>query len=179
MRITVIFESMFGTTRAVAAAVAEGLQPWGTVTLLTVNDAASQDAASTADALVVGGPTHVHGMSRPASRAEARSWADDPAKNVTLEPDAPGTGVREWMTTLRTVPTHIAAFDTRIDIAHILSGRASTRIEHALTHRGAHALVPAESFLVSKQNVLERDELPRARAWGDSVGVALSATVRT
>lgn len=173
MRIVLIFESMFGTTRAVAEAIAEGLAPFGAVTVANVNDAGASDAASTADALVVGGPTHVHGMSRKASREEARAWADDPAKNLTLDPTAPGTGVREWMDTLRAVPAHIAAFDTRIDIAQLLSGRASTHIEHTLTKRGAHALVPAESFLVSKQNVLEDDELARAQAWGASVGAAL------
>ena len=173
MRIAVIFESMFGTTRAVADTIAEGLAPFGEVTVANVNDAGSSDAASTADALVVGGPTHVHGMSRPASREEARAWADDPAKHVTLDPTAPGTGVREWMETLGAVPPHIAAFDTRIDIAPLLSGRASTHIERTLTKRGAKSLVPAESFLVSKQNALEPDELARARAWGASVGAAL------
>jgi len=178
MRITVIFESMFGTTRSVADAIAEGLAPFGTITVANVNDAGSSDAASTADTLVVGGPTHVHGMSRPASREEARAWADDPAKHVTLDPTAPGTGVREWMETLGAVPPQIAAFDTRIDIAQILSGRASTHIEHTLTKRGATALVPAESFLVSKQNVLEPDELTRARAWGASVGAALQQSTK-
>lgn len=176
MRIAVIFESMFGTTRAVADAIAEGLAPYATVTVANVNDASSSDAASSADALVVGGPTHTHGISRPASRQEARAWADDPAKHVTLDPSAPGTGVREWMETLGAVPPHVAAFDTRIDIAPLLSGRASTHIERTLTKRGAKALVPAESFLVSKQNVLEPDELTRARAWGTRVGAALQSS---
>ena len=60
MNIVVVFESMFGNTRQVAAAIAEGLAPSGTVASFTVNDAGAKDAAESADLLVVGGPTHVH-----------------------------------------------------------------------------------------------------------------------
>lgn len=60
MKIVVVFESMFGNTRQVAAAIAEGLAPSGAVDSVTVNDAGAKDAAESADLLVVGGPTHVH-----------------------------------------------------------------------------------------------------------------------
>ena len=174
MSIVVVFESMFGNTRQIAAAIAEGLAPYGAVASFTVNDAEATDAAESADLLVVGGPTHVHGMSRPASREEARNWVNDPAKKVTLEPTAPGTGVREWIDGLEKVPAQCAAFDTRMDVARILSGAASGHIEHELTKRGSRAIVPAASFLVSKETVLEDGELARAHAWGVSVGEAIS-----
>lgn len=177
MKIVVVFESMFGNTRQVATAIAEGLAPYGDVLTSNVNDAAAKDQAESADLLVVGAPTHVHGLSRPASREEARSWAVDPAKNVSLEPAAPGTGVREWIAGLERVPAHCAAFDTRIDVARILSGAASGHIEHEFTKRGSSAVLPAASFLVSKETVLEKGELARAREWGASVGEAMDISV--
>lgn len=179
MSIVIVFESMFGNTRQIAAAIAEGLAPYGPVTVFTVNDARAKAAAEFATLLVVGGPTHVHGMSRPASREEARSWVTDPAKKVTLEPTAPGTGVREWIDGLEKAPALCAAFDTRMDMARILSGAASGRIEHELTKRGSRAVLPAVSFLVSKETVLESGELSRARAWGTSVGEAAGLTVQS
>ncbi|MHC5794687.1 flavodoxin family protein [Lacisediminihabitans sp. FW035] len=178
MSIVVVFESMFGNTRQVADAIAEGLAPYGPVTTFTVNDPEAKDAAQSATLLVVGGPTHVHGMSRPASREEARKWMDDPTKNVTLEPTAPGTGVREWLDGLDTVPALCAAFDTRMDIARILSGAASGHIERELTKRGARAVLRAASFLVSKETVLEGGELARAREWGSRVGEAAAVPLR-
>jgi menaquinone-dependent protoporphyrinogen IX oxidase len=178
MTTVVVFESMFGNTRQVASAIAEGLAPYGPVLTVNVNDAGAKDAAESANLLVVGGPTHVHGLSRPASREEARSWANDPTKSLSLEPAAPGTGVREWIDTLEKVPALCAAFDTRADIARILSGAASGHIERELTKRGSRAVFPAASFLVSKESVLDEVELARARAWGASVGDAMGASVR-
>jgi len=176
MSTVIVFESMFGNTRRVAAAIAEGLAPLGAVSTFTVNDPAAREAAKSATLLVVGGPTHAHGMSRPASREEAGRWDADPAKKVTLEPTAPGTGVREWIDGLETVPALCAAFDTRMDIARILSGAASGHIEHELTKRGARAVLPAESFLVSKETMLEDGEVARASAWGARVGAAAALT---
>lgn len=179
MSVAVVFESMFGNTRQVAAAIAEGLAPYGPVLIMSVNDLGAKDAAESASVLVVGGPTHVHGLSRPESREEARSWANDRAKNVSLEPSAPGTGVREWIDGLEKVPALCAAFDTRMDIARILSGAASGHIEHQLTKRGSSAVLPAASFLVTKETVLEDGELARAREWGASVGKAVGISVQS
>lgn len=179
MSIVIVYESMFGNTRQVAAAIAEGLTPYGPATVANVNDASAKDAAESASLLLVGGPTHVHGMSRQASRDEARNWANDPARKLSLEPLAPGTGVREWIDGLDRVPALFAAFDTRADIARILSGAASGRIEHELKARGSHAVLPAASFLVSKDTVLEDGELDRARDWAASVGKAAAIPIAT
>jgi hypothetical protein len=178
MNIVVVYESMFGNTRKIASAIAETLAPWGTVTLASVNDADARSAAESAGLLVLGAPTHTHGLSRPASREQAHEWADDPSRKLTLEPQAPGTGVREWIDALDRVPPLFAAFDTRVDVARLLSGAASRHIERELTKHGSHAAAPAESFLVSKETVLEDGELDRARAWavrvGESLGVSAS-----
>lgn len=172
MNTVVVFESMFGTTRRVAAAIAEALAPYGPVRCLSVDQDESRAAAATAGLLVIGGPTHVHGMSRPASRIEARNWAKDAAKHVTLESPVPQTGVREFIAGLPTIPAHFAAFDTRVDISHILSGAASASIERALTKRGSRRVSPSASFLVSRGNALEEGEIERAGLWGDQVGAA-------
>ena len=83
---------MFGNTHHVADAIADGLAPYGSVTTVNVNDPISLGAASSADLLVLGGPTHVHGMSLPASRNEASSVARGSEGKLTLEPRAPGIG---------------------------------------------------------------------------------------
>ena len=172
MSIVVVYESMFGNTRTIASAIAEGLAPFGAVSTANVNDPGVKEAIRSADLLVLGGPTHVHGMTRPSSRKEAAAWAEDTSKNLTLEPSAPGTGVREWIKDLDLLPSLCAAFDTRLDAARILTGAASGHIDHALTKRGSQSVISPESFLVSKGNVLENGELDRARAWGASVGKA-------
>ncbi len=59
----VVYESVFGNTRAIADAVAEGL---GSVPALPVYDAAEH--RGTVDLLVVGGPTHMHGLPTTRSR---------------------------------------------------------------------------------------------------------------
>ena len=49
-----------------------------------------------AELVLVGGPTHAHGMSWPSTREQAEHMADaDP--DLTLEPQGPAMGVREWL----------------------------------------------------------------------------------
>ena len=164
---------MFGNTRQVAEAIARGLSDSGEVTLVTVNDVIA--LTSDIDLLVVGGPTHVHGMSREASRLEAQKWSLDPAKSLTLERGAPGTGVREWLDSLSWVPPRVAAFDTRADIAELLSGAASRKIEHELVTLGGTALLPHESFLVTGNEPISAEELRRASTWGATLAAAAAS----
>lgn len=177
MKAVVVYESMFGATRTVAQAIAEGLAaatPGIEVAIVNVNEADAVTVAA-ADLLVVGGPTHAHGMSRPESRAEAVKWADDSERNLTLEPQAPGMGIREWLETLgESAGRFGAAFDTRADFPRILSGAASAAIRKGLHTRGYRDIATAGSFLVSKDGPLEHGERDRARAWGETIARALT-----
>ena len=72
MRALVVYESMYGNTHLVADAIAVGLAPLGAVEVVPVGGATDAVLAG-ADLLVVGGPTHVHGMSSAMSRKGAKS----------------------------------------------------------------------------------------------------------
>lgn len=176
MKAVIVYESMFGATREVAQALADGLRSAAsgtTVTVINVNHAGESIAAG-ADLLIVGGPTHIHGMSRPESRTEAVTWADDADRTLTLEPEAPGIGVREWLETLvESTGARGAAFDTRADFPRILSGAASAAIHKALSKHGYTEVVPSESFLVTKDGPLEDGERARAQAWGHRIASSL------
>ncbi len=170
MRAVVGYESMYGNTRQVAEAVAEGLRTAGPVAVVPVNQV-TDEALDAADLLVVGAPTHAHGLPRASSREEAEKRADDASSTLHLEPTADDLGVREWTTDIRLHGTRVAAFDTRADLPALVSGRASKHVMRRLLKAGGDELAPAESFLVDKHQELESGELDRARAWG----VALAA----
>src|SRR5437899_237935 len=113
MRALVVYESMYGNTRAVATAIAEGLRAFYQVDVAPVG-AAAPDLVVGADLLVVGGPTHMHGLSRASSRRIAVEAARKPG-GPDLDPDAQGQGVREWLDALANVERSTAAsFDTRL-----------------------------------------------------------------
>ncbi len=64
MRTVVIYESMYGNTHLIADAIADGLRSVsGDVAIVPVADTVD-DVLEGADLVVVGGPTHAHGMSR-------------------------------------------------------------------------------------------------------------------
>lgn len=67
MKITIVYESMFGSTRAIAEAIGEGCGQWADVEVVSVADA-DPGMVDRTDVLVVGGPTHAWGMSRPSTR---------------------------------------------------------------------------------------------------------------
>jgi hypothetical protein len=166
MRAMVVYESMYGNTRLVAELIALGLGEDYDVMLRTVGDVL--DAPHCApDLLVVGGPTHVHGLSSERTRQAASDAAAKPASGLTLEPSATGPGVREWLARIDDgAGGAAAAFDTRIDAPAALTGRASKGIAKRLRHSGFDLVVEPESFLVDKHNHLLPGEAERARAWG-------------
>ena len=171
MSALVVYESMYGNTRQVATAIAEGL---GTQAI-PVSEATT-DRLAGVDLLVIGGPTHAWGMTRAKTRQAAADGAAKPGSGLALEPHATGIGVREWLAGhAREVPA-AAVFDTRIGMPAIVTGRASRRIARALRRTGVALVRPPQSFLVSKQNRLLPGELDRAGTWGSEL--ATSATQR-
>lgn len=172
-RAAIVYESMFGNTRLVAEAIAEGLGDAVTVTVLRVKDA--PEAFADVDLLLVGAPTHVHGLSRPSTRTEAATWSDDPDRSLALEPDAEGIGVREWLETCGAPPPLFAAFDTRADMTELFTGSAASTIDKRLRRLGSRRLLSKRSFLVDKNSDLVAGQLDDARAWGSELAEALTA----
>lgn len=172
MKALVVYESMYGNTHAIAEAIASGLRHAADAQVMTVHDA---DAArvSAVDLLVVGGPTHVHGMTRETSRKAALDAAAKADSGLAVDPDAEGEGVREWLESLGPLDVRAAAFDTRIGIPPALSGRASKGIAKKLREHGCTLIVDPESFLVNKDSHLEPDEEAHARRWGAKLAAAL------
>ncbi|TXN28966.1 flavodoxin domain-containing protein [Lacisediminihabitans profunda] len=179
MKALVIYESMFGSTRRIAEQIAVGLAESSTVVLVRVHDA-DPLGIGLADLIVVGAPTHVHGMSMPATRATAAAMSNDPQRHLALESGAVGVGVREWLETVPTGSGLFAAFDTRRDMARILTGAASVSIGKTLARRGLRQVSRRSSFLVDDAEAIKAGELERARAWGERIGrlatAALAAT---
>jgi hypothetical protein len=166
MRAVIVYESMFGSTRAVAEAVAQGIAECADVSVLGVAEA-DPSVLDGADLLVVGAPTHVHGMSRPSTRKAAREQADKPGSRVVLEPGADsGPGVREWLASLGRLHLAGAAFDTRLKGPAVITGRASKAIRRSLSHHGVQVVAHPESFRVDTSGELLAGETARARAWG-------------
>jgi hypothetical protein len=165
MRAVVVYESMYGNTHLVADAIGDGLGTAYQVDVVPV-DRADQQLLERADLVVVGGPTHAHGMSHASTREAAVAEAHKPGSELALDPDAEGPGLRDWFASLPTLRAKAAAFDTRIDLPAMLTGRASKGIGQRLRQHGLDLAAEPESFLVTKQNHLEPDEATRARQWG-------------
>ena len=173
MKAVVIYESMYGNTHLIANGVAEGLRSRGEVVVVPV-DEADGSLVESADLVVVGGPTHAHGMSRPSTRKGAVEAAEKPGSELVLDPDAEGAGLREWFEALQPLVKHAAAFDTRVDMPTVLTGRASKGIAHKLRQHGATLVCEPESFLVTKDNHLEPSEEAHAREWGTRLAAAFA-----
>jgi hypothetical protein len=122
--------------------------------------------------LVVGGPTHAVGMSRPRTRSDATMQAG-------RDPASAGIGIREWIAApAEWVPARARQpFDTRIDAPRV-PGSAARAAEKRLRKLGFSLVPPAESFFVpGTQGPLVRGELERARRWGTELE-SLQATER-
>jgi hypothetical protein len=172
MRAVVVYESMYGNTHLIADAIGAGLGTVFDVRVVPVSEA-SAAVLDGADLVVVGGPTHAHGMSRAGTRKAAVEAADKPASPLKVEPDALGPGLRDWFGSLGQYRVKAAAFDTRIHGPAALTGRASKGVARLLRAHGFEMVAGPESFLVTKQDRLDPQETTRARDWGATLAAGI------
>ena len=172
MRAVIVYESMFGNTHAIADAVGKGLEPMLEVVVVPLAEA-GRERLGDADLLVVGGPTHFHGMSRPRTRKWAAAVAQKPSNDLVLDRDAEGPGVRAWLMSLGHGHTKVAAFDTRFNGLAGLTGRASKAISRKLRKHGFEVVAKPESFLVDSKHHLEPGEEARAQDWGKRLAASV------
>ncbi|WP_265523064.1 flavodoxin/nitric oxide synthase [Oerskovia flava] len=167
MDVVVLYESAFGNTAVIARSVADGIGEVLDVRCAPFSDGAPPGEGP-ADLLVVGGPTHAFGMSRPSTRADA-------AARAGTEP--PSTGLREWVESAE-LPDgqRVATFDTRATVVRRVPGSAARAAARALRHRGCTLVDRPTSFFVTDvEGPLAPGEVERARAWGRSLADALPA----
>jgi flavodoxin len=152
MNSIVIYASRYGNTRKIAEAIADALRQSGTAQLFAAEEAPAVPPEGT-DLVVIGGPTEVHGMTKPLAAVFDR-FAPEALLGVVA-----------------------AAFDTRLHGAHWLTGSAGAGAVKKLQHAGARMIAPAESFFVRNEEgaeksegpKLEPDELERATQWATSL----------
>jgi len=179
MRALVVYESMFGNTEVIARAIAEGLRGDAADATVEVVEASAAPPSIPADLdlLVVGGPTHAHGMSKPETRADSARRAGD--RLVSR-----GSGIREWIETLQggSAKVAAAAFDTRIKGPGVLWGSAAKAADKLLRGLGMRSAARPESFLVEGPtgplfDRLVDGETDRARRWGETLAAGLRERV--
>ena len=191
VKVTVVYESMFGNTRKVAEAISDGVReadPDAHVECVAVGRAAAELIYST-DLLIVGGPTHLRRMTtgfsrkRHISRERKAQAKGGPPRE--LESEAEGPGLREWFYHLLWPAKgwrHAAAFDTRVGSVLVPPGGACYGIARKLRGHGyelvtnppiwardpRHELVTnREGFILdSAFGPLRAGEIERAREWG-------------
>ena len=167
MTAMVVYESMYGSTKAIAEAIGEGLSASGAVRVVEVGALVAEGATlGDVDLLVVGGPTHAFSMSREGTRADALKRAPD-GRVIS------STGVREWLAEV-SLPagTAVAAFDTKV-LKPNLPGAAAKAIEKELKRKGGRPVVKAHSFKVVGNTGLVDGETDAARAWGVQLAAGL------
>jgi hypothetical protein len=203
MHALVVFESMYGNTEAIARAIADGLSSRMTVEIVEVGAAPSR-IPNDLHLLVVGGPTHAHGMSNPGTRRSAGGKAPG-------GPVSSGIGIHEWLDGLTggspgtaaagtaaagtaaagtaaagtaagtaAAGTAAAAFDTHIKGPHLVWGGAARPIGERLRRLGCQLVAPPEGFHVEGPlgpvvDVVAEGEIERARRWGAELGAKVGA----
>ena len=144
MKVAVVYESLFGNTRLVAEAIADGIRtadPAADVRV-TGTDATKLSDVEDACLLVVGGPTHMMRMSSPRSRQQGLRAARKTKDQQSREPEsgAAGPGLREWLQALP--PARLgalaAAFDTRVE-SRLAGASAWPASQKASSSRGRKA----------------------------------------
>ncbi|MEX1157372.1 MAG: flavodoxin domain-containing protein [Thermomicrobiales bacterium] len=147
MNALVVYDSKFGNTRQIAEAIGGALGDRYDVSLQPVTD--QPEVTQAISLLLVGGPTHAHGISQP-----MRQFLDNLPKDAVSN-------------------VAVATFDTRFHKPKLIVGAASDGIAKRLRKRGARIVTEPESFWVeSGEGPLSAGEVERARTWARTLASA-------
>lgn len=170
----IVFESLYGTNRTIAQAIADGIGQSHAVVVVEALDAPTIVPVDV-DLRVVGGPNHKTGLPTAATRAEAAVESEG-------EPRLVGRGLREWLDDLEVCRRGqlVAVWDSRMASPRVLDkiDRGSRTIVKRLRRAGCRLVAEPEHFYSSDGvGGLDNGEVERARAWGECLGrLALATT---
>ena len=160
MRACVVYESLWGNTAAIAAAIAEGIGPDARA---IATGAATPDVVAGSDLIIAGAP--VLGFRLPTDGMRARLLHG--ANDAPSPPDLSNPSLRSWLESLPAGHGSMAAFETRL---HWSPGGSTGTIERILARAGYRRVAPAAKFFVTgTYGPLKDGELERARAWGREI----------
>jgi flavodoxin len=181
MKALLVYESVFGNTEQIARAVAEGLSRRLPVQTLDVGRA-PLTLGSDIGLIVVGGPTHVFGLSRADRRTDGHADTPADSRADSLATDGAngsvvthGRGLKTWLEGLHVGASGVAAaaFDTRVNRPR-LPGSAARAADRQMRRQGMHPIVLPHSFHVRRTTgPLADGESEQARQWGEQVAVEL------
>jgi hypothetical protein len=159
VKAVVVYESIWGCTRSVARAIAQGIGP--EVPVFSTSEATRETIAGV-DLLVAGGPVHGFTLASETSRAGIRvdPKHNDPPADLSDPP------LRTWLEALPDGRDRgrSAAFETRLRGP---LGHATKVITAELERAGYRPLAEPAAFIVkAKRGCLRDGELERAREWG-------------
>lgn len=160
MNALVLYDSKYGNTERIAETIALALQEALPTRLASIDEVDDcEEWLRGIDLLVVGGPTHRHGIS------------DRLKTSLACLGDTALGGIR------------VAVFDTRVHGSRLVTGSAAARLAKLLRHRGAWVVVPPASFIVGgTEGPLREGEVERAHEWTrdvlETVGVRLPGRVQ-
>lgn len=166
-RVLVIVESMWGNTRAVADAIAAGIEDECTV--VDVQDAPTI-VPEDVGLVVLGGPTHALSMTRQRTRKGAVDQGA-PAGHTAR-------GIREWLEEAAVEEAiDVATFDTKVLKGARFAGSAAKSAGKSVRRHHLGRLIATEDFYVTgTSGPLAPGELERAREWGSHL-VALRSAI--
>jgi flavodoxin len=154
MNALVLYDSKFGNTEQVARTIAAVLAEDQQVQVCAVSDI--RELPPDAELLVIGGPTHAHGLSQPLKAFLA---------------SLPSESLRG---------RSVATFDTRYRKPRWLTGSAAVTLAKRLGQSQARLVVePTSFFVTAAEGPLADGELARAAAWARAIaGVMPSIAAR-
>jgi hypothetical protein len=165
MEAIVVYDSVWGNTKTIAAAIAQGLGP---DVRAFATDTVPRELLATADLIVAGSPVYALKLPTEATRASiVQTESHGP------EPDLTHPSLPSWLDGLPEGHGFGAAFETRLRFSPM---GATGTIEKKLGKAGYRRLGKAK-FVRGKYGPLREGELERAREWGRALRHAMETSV--
>ncbi len=170
MKAVVVYQSLWGSSAAVARAIAAGLGKGATA--LDTN-AADASAIAGAGLVVAGCPVHAFGL--PSSDSVKQAVARPVGKDA-VPADASHKLMRDWLDGLSGGDGLAAAFDTRVK--GVFGHGGASKVMAGLVKAGYRQVVKPEGFYVvmrpvavTEAGILLDGEVERASEWGKRLSV--------